>query len=431
MKSAYIVLFLVVASGLVGVSGCSKKDTPAPGAVQQVSESKPAHVAVSFEELKKDYDAADKKYREEVSKEAKAKIEAHQKELDAAGKAVKDAKNDDEKKAAQSRLREASIMPGMKLFSPADGPGATYSPQFLAFAVENPKDQDALEALKMAILTGGGPTGNVGIWDGAINALQADHVLNPEIKRAVQLLRMLAGAGMFDERANVWLRDVLARNPDRRARARTCQALAQGRERAAETGEQFKNAEFRKMAEADFGGTANVERLIEDQMAAAAEAVLLNGLLRDKYDDVCPDLSLGKAAPEVMSKTVDDKPVKLSALKGQVVVLDIWATWCGPCRAMIPHEREMVERLKDKPFTLVSISVDEDKETLTEFLAKEPMPWTHWWNGHEDGIIEDWNVESYPTIYVLDARGVIRHKDLRGEELEKAVNELLEEIKPN
>ena len=92
---------------------------------------------------------------------------------------------------------------------------------------------------------------------------------------------------------------------------------------------------------------------------------------------------------------------------------------------MIPHEREMVERLKDKPFVLVSISVDEKKETLTAFLAKEKMPWTHWWNGSDGGIIDDWDVKYYPTIYVLDPDGVIRHKDLRGDELEKAVNNLL------
>ena len=73
-------------------------------------------------------------------------------------------------------------------------------------------------------------------------------------------------------------------------------------------------------------------------------------------------------------------------------MLDIWATWCGPCVEMIPHEREMVERLKDQPFALVSISTDEKKETLIKFLAREKMPWTRWWNGHKGGIIDDWDM---------------------------------------
>jgi thiol-disulfide isomerase/thioredoxin len=157
----------------------------------------------------------------------------------------------------------------------------------------------------------------------------------------------------------------------------------------------------------------------------------LTRTLCDKYDDVCPDLSVGKPVPEVVSRDVDGKTVRLSALKGKVIVLDIWATWCVPCKAMIPHEREMVGRLKDKPFALVSISADEEKETLTTFLAKEKMPWTHWWNGNEGGILEDWNVEAYPTIYVLDAKGVIRYKDLRGEKLEEAVNTLIEGLPHN
>ena len=99
-------------------------------------------------------------------------------------------------------------------------------------------------------------------------------------------------------------------------------------------------------------------------------------------------------------------------------------------RSLPSHDssrRELVERLKEQPFALVSISADESKVTLTDFLAKEKMPWTHWWNGSQGGVLEEWDVWYYPTIYILDVHGVIRHKDLRGEELQKAVNSLLKE----
>ncbi len=140
------------------------------------------------------------------------------------------------------------------------------------------------------------------------------------------------------------------------------------------------------------------------------------------------DLGIGMVMPELKSTSLDGNPVQLADLKGKVLVLDVWATWCGPCCEMIPHEREMVKRLADKPFALVSISADETPQTVTEFIAKEPMPWTHWYNGPSGSIIADLNVYCYPTIYVLDAKGVIRYKDIRDKLLDDAVDVLLKEV---
>lgn len=140
-------------------------------------------------------------------------------------------------------------------------------------------------------------------------------------------------------------------------------------------------------------------------------------------------LGIGKVLPDVNGETLDGKKAAIADFRGKVVVLDIWATWCGPCRAMIPHEREMVKRLDGKPFVLLSVSCDDKKETLTEFLKKEEMPWQHWWVGRGGEFSKTMNIRFYPTIYVLDAKGTIRHKNIRGEKLEEAVVKLIEEMK--
>ena len=140
-------------------------------------------------------------------------------------------------------------------------------------------------------------------------------------------------------------------------------------------------------------------------------------------------LQVGMKAPPAESKNLKGEKVSLADYSGKVVVLDIWATWCGPCKAMIPHEREMVEKFKDKPFALISISADQEKKELEDFLEKEPMPWAHWWDGADAPLLKQWNVRSFPTIYVIDAKGLIRNKNIRGQELEKAVEKLLAEAK--
>jgi hypothetical protein len=97
---------------------------------------------------------------------------------------------------------------------------------------------------------------------------------------------------------------------------------------------------------------------------------------------------------------------------------------------MYPHERSLVEKLKDKPFALIGVNSDTDKEKLKKRMTEEKITWRSFWNGPdgtEGPIAKAWNVRGWPTIYVLDSKGTIRFKNLRGEQLEKAVEELLKE----
>jgi hypothetical protein len=96
---------------------------------------------------------------------------------------------------------------------------------------------------------------------------------------------------------------------------------------------------------------------------------------------------------------------------------------------MYPHERSLVKRLADKPFALLGINSDRDRKELKKTMEKEQITWRSWWNGGTAGpIAKKWNVHAWPTIFVLDARGVIRYKGVRGEMMDKAVDTLLAEL---
>lgn len=98
---------------------------------------------------------------------------------------------------------------------------------------------------------------------------------------------------------------------------------------------------------------------------------------------------------------------------------------------MYPHERSLVERLKDKPFALIGVNSDTDKEVLRKRMAKEKISWRSFWNGPKgtDGpISHTWNVRGWPTIYVLDHKGVIRFKGVRDKAMDEAVDQLLKDL---
>lgn len=95
---------------------------------------------------------------------------------------------------------------------------------------------------------------------------------------------------------------------------------------------------------------------------------------------------------------------------------------------MLPHEKEMVKNLADKPFALIGINSDGDRSVVTKILEREKITWRNVIDGTTQGpIATAWNISGWPTIYVLDTEGKIRHRDLRDAELEKAVVKLLAE----
>jgi hypothetical protein len=97
---------------------------------------------------------------------------------------------------------------------------------------------------------------------------------------------------------------------------------------------------------------------------------------------------------------------------------------------MYPHERSLVKRLAGKPFALLGVNSDSDREELKKILEQEQITWRSWWDaGSVNGPIQTkWQVAQRPAIYVLDAQGVIRHKDLMGDDLDKAVDALVASI---
>jgi thiol-disulfide isomerase/thioredoxin len=141
------------------------------------------------------------------------------------------------------------------------------------------------------------------------------------------------------------------------------------------------------------------------------------------------DLAIGKVAPEIVGEDIDGNPMKLSDYQGKIVVLIFWATWCSPCMSLIPHERSLVERLKDKPFVLIGIDGDDDRERAKRAVKQERITWRSWWNGGPTGpITAQYNVEGWPTVFVLDEHGVIRFKQVVEKNLDEAVDALLKGI---
>ncbi|MFL5328310.1 MAG: TlpA family protein disulfide reductase [Gemmataceae bacterium] len=138
---------------------------------------------------------------------------------------------------------------------------------------------------------------------------------------------------------------------------------------------------------------------------------------------------LGRPAPDFSATTLDGQTVSLASLRGKVVVIDFWATWCGPCRRALPELREFVSHFEGKPVVLIGISADHNETALHDFLAVNPLPWPIVFDGDGGPIATRYNVNAYPTVFVIDQNGMIRNRDLHGAKLIEVTEKLLAKAK--
>lgn len=135
---------------------------------------------------------------------------------------------------------------------------------------------------------------------------------------------------------------------------------------------------------------------------------------------------VGSTPPEINLPGPDGTPISLSSLKGKVVLVDFWASWCRPCLEEIPNLVDAYKKYHKKGLEIYSISLDRDKDSWTASIKKNNMEWLHvsdlkMW---ECQAAIDWHVEAVPSMFLLDKNGVIIQKDLRGEKLIEALEVL-------
>ena len=275
-------------------------------------------------------------------------------------------------------------------------PGPKYAKRFLQIADKERRTTAAFQALYIACVADN-PSAPGSIFKQAVDRILADHVEERWLHHAFQ--------GITDQDHQsvlVFLRETLKRNSHHTVQGAACFYLARTLKQKAK----FDEAEVLSLLKRCTGEFKDVqlEFDIEDRRVDYSVADLAKPTIFE-----LEHLSVGKKAPEITGNDVDGKAFKLSDYHGKVVVLDFFADWCPYCVRMYPEERELTQKLANKPFAILGVNCD-SPDTLRQILEDKRVTWRCWSDGKSGPICQNWQLKGYPLMFVIDHEGVIRNK---------------------
>jgi thiol-disulfide isomerase/thioredoxin len=173
-----------------------------------------------------------------------------------------------------------------------------------------------------------------------------------------------------------------------------------------------KSDELIKQLKSEFQGTQLVAKLEKQEADAAAAKNVQDSLVK------------GAMFPDFAEKDLNGAPISVADYKGKVVLVDFWATWCGPCRGELPNVIATYKKHHANGFEIIGVSLDSERDKLDAFLKNEDgMTWPQFFDGQgwQNKLAVKYGVESIPFAVLIGPEGKIIGKDLRGDDLENAV----------